>query len=150
MVFNFIFLVYFNICVPLRSKLIDYKKQTGTYQIPKKYDRDPELGAWVTMLRRLYRTGDLPVKEVDMMNEIKFEWTSTRKCGSSFMMRYREVAERLQDASSKNQVFQILEEDDQLRKWLYAQKCAFENGKLSDSRVQYMDDLCVDWRNVSF
>ena len=91
---------------------------------------------------------DLP--KLDMMNEIKFEWTSTRKCGSSFMMRYREVAERLQDASSKNQVFQILEEDDQLRKWLYAQKCAFENGKLSDSRVQYMDDLCVDWRNFSF
>ena len=106
--------------------------------------------AWVTMLRRLHAKGDLPSNQVELMNEIGFEWISTRKCGSTFMTRYREVLNQLSDAQSNGiDVSKTVEEDDELRKWLHAQKCVFENGKLSDSRVQYMDDLGVDWRNIS-
>ena len=46
------------------TKLLDYQQEFQTFQIPKKYEPDPELGAWVTMLRRLKRTDDLPVDQV--------------------------------------------------------------------------------------
>ncbi|KAL3787024.1 hypothetical protein HJC23_010641 [Cyclotella cryptica] len=132
-------------------KLRTYHEEFGTFQIPKKYEEDPELGAWVTMVRRLYRTGELPLDQVEKMEEIQFEWVSTRKCGSSFMSRYREVLERLNGAVEDGlEVEDVLSEEEELRKWIYAQKCAYENGKLSDSRIQYMNDLPgIDWRNIS-
>ena len=135
----------------MRSKLITYKEKVGSYQIPKKYEPDPELGAWVTMLRRLYKSNELPKEEIEKMDEIQFEWVSTRKCGSSFMKRYREVLEQLNGFVARTglDASKLVEEDADVRKWIYAQKIAFENGKLSDSRVLYMDDLAIDWRNTS-
>ena len=129
------------------DKLISYKMKEGTFQIPKKYVSDPELGAWVTMLRRLYSRDALPEDEVQKLNDVGFEWVSSRKCGSSFMTRYREVLEQLSE-NSENAAM-VMEGDAQMKKWIYDQKCVYENGKLSDSRIQYMDDLGVDWRNVS-
>jgi hypothetical protein len=131
----------------MRQKALEYYRQYETFQIPKKYELDPELGAWITMLRRLYQRGELSQEEIDKMNEIQFEWVSSRKCGSSFMMRYREVLEKIQSASEE--VGMMVERDEDLKKWIYAQRCAFENGKLSESRVKYMEDLGVDWKNIS-
>jgi hypothetical protein len=129
------------------EKLKQYHAEYKTYQIPKKYQIDPELGAWVTMLRRLYRTNDLPEDEVKKMDDIDFEWISTRKCGSAFMSGYREVLEKLNGAAD---VEKLVKEDVEMRKWFHAQKCAYENGKLSESRAQYLNDLPgIDWKDVS-
>ena len=129
------------------EKLKRYHAEYKTYQIPKKYQIDPELGAWVTMLRRLYRTNDLPEDEVKKMDDIDFEWISTRKCGSAFMSGYREVLEKLNGAAD---VEKLVKEDVEMRKWFHAQKCAYENGKLSESRAQYLNDLPgIDWKDVS-
>ena len=132
------------------GKLVDYQKEFQTFQIPKKYQPDPELGAWVTMLRRLNNAGDLPIDQVDKLNEIGFEWISSRKCGSAFMSRYREALTQLNDAMEANgDVTQFISDNDELKKWLIAQKLAFENGKLSESRAEYMDVLPgVNWRQI--
>lgn len=81
------------------------------------------------------------------MNDAEFEWVSTRKCGSAFMTRYREVLDQL--SKSSKDVAMVVEEDAQIKQWIHDQKCVHENGKLSSSRIKYMDDLGVDWRNVS-
>ena len=127
-------------------------EEFGTFQIPKKYERDPELGAWVTMVGRLYRTDELPVDQVEKLDGIQFEWISMRKCGSSFMSQYREVLGRLEEVVGAGwEVEEVLVEDEELRKWVHAQKCTYDNGKLNDSRIQYMDDLpVIEWRNISF
>jgi hypothetical protein len=45
-------------------------------------------------------------------------------------------------------ISQLMSEDEELRKWISAQQSAYENGKLSESRVQYMNDLPgIDWRS---
>lgn len=131
------------------EKLMEYHDEFQTFQIPKKYEPDPELGVWVTMLRRLYLTDDLPQDQLDKMNAVNFEWISTRKCGSTFMSRYREVLTQLTDAVDAGEdISQLMSEDEELRKWISAQQSAYENGKLSESRVQYMNDLPgIDWRS---
>jgi hypothetical protein len=133
------------------GKLIDYHEETQTYQIPKKYEPDPELGAWVTMLRRLRRTDDLPNDQIEKLDAIGFEWISTRKCGSSFMSKYRDVLSYLSKVvEAGGDVRELLHEDNDIMKWIDAQRLAYENGNLSESRVQYMDDLPgIDWRNPS-
>lgn len=131
------------------KKLLEYQREFQTFQIPKKYEPDPELGAWVTMLRRLKRTDELPGDQVDKLNAVKFEWISTRKCGSSFMSKYREVLNKLKEvADSGGDTAKLLSTDVEIRKWIDAQRTVFDNGKLSESRVQYMDELPgIDWKN---
>jgi hypothetical protein len=132
------------------SKLIAYHHEFETYQVPKKYEPDPELGAWVTMLRRLRRTNDLPKEQVDKLDAINFEWTSNRRCGSSFMTEYREVLSYLSKVvEAGGDVKELLHEDNHfILKWVSAQRLAYENGNLSESRMKYMDELPgIDWRN---
>jgi hypothetical protein len=102
------------------------------------------------MLRRLYKRQELPQDEVNKMNEIQFEWTSSRQCGSSFMTRYREIQEQLNNATiSGFDASKVVDADLDMKKWIHAQKCVFESGKLSESRISYMDDLGVDWKSIS-
>ncbi|KAL7537052.1 hypothetical protein ACHAWF_005647 [Thalassiosira exigua] len=130
------------------DKLKDYHDECGTYQIPKKYEPDPELGAWVTMLRRLHRTHDLPQPVVEKLDAVGFEWISTRKCGSSFMSKYREIFSYLNE--SEGNAGEHLQKDQDYVKWIEAQRLARANGNLSDARAQYMDELPgIDWKNPS-
>ena len=142
-------------------KLTLYHKEHRTYQIPKKYDRDPELGAWATMCRRLYQKQQLPQNRIDKLDAIDFEWTSSRKCGSAFMSKYRlvlsylnkvvEVGGNVDELIPENEYYDSNEDDtSEMRKWISLQRTAHEKGLLSDSRVQYMDELPgIDWRNPS-
>lgn len=131
------------------GKLIDYHEEFDTYQIPKKYEPDPELGAWVTMLRRLHVTNELPKTQVDKMDAAGFAWVSSRKCGSVFMKRYREVLAYLTKVvEAGGDVSELLHEDNDVMKWIDAQRIVHENGKLPESRIQYMDDLPgIDWKS---
>lgn len=135
----------------MMGKLADYRDEFDTYQIPKKYEPDPELGAWVTMLRRLRRTNDVPQLQIDKLDAIGFEWISTRKCGSSFMAKYRDVLSYLSKVvEAGGDVRELVHEDTDIMKWINAQRLAYENGNLSESRADYMDDLPgIDWRNPS-
>lgn len=138
-------------------KLTLYHKEYKTYQIPKKYDRDPELGAWVTMCRRLHQKQQLPQNQINKLNAINFEWISARKCGSAFMSQYRIVLSYLNKVVEVGgNVNELLPENDyedntsEMRKWISLQRMAHEKGLLSESRVQYMDELPgIDWRNPS-
>ena len=133
------------------QKLLEYQQEFQTFQIPKKYEPDPELGAWVTMLRRLKQNDGLPEDQVSKLDAVSFEWISTRKCGSSFMKRYREVLDKLTEVfndGGDDAVAELLLSDGEIRKWINAQRQVHENGKLSESRVQYMGDLPgIDWKN---
>lgn len=130
------------------SKLLEYHDEFGTYQIPKKYEPDPELGAWVTMLRRLNNANELPKIQIEKLNSVGFEWISTRKCGSTFMKRYREVFAYLSKVvEAGGDVSELLHEDNEQMKWIDSQRKVYENGNLSESRAGYMDDLPgIDWR----
>ena len=105
--------------------------------------------AWVTMLRRLRQKNELPKMQIDKLDALGFEWNSTRKCGSQFMKRYREILSYLSKVvEAGGDVKELLHDDTEIMKWVDAQRQVYENGKLSESRIQYMDDLPgIDWRN---
>jgi len=134
------------------KKLMHYYQQTKTFQIPKKYDPDPELGAWVTMLRRLYRLDEMPQNEIEILEKVGFEWVSTRKCGSSFMSCYRTALTYLNKvAEAEGDVQALLDEEHETKKWIDRQRLAWENGRLSESRCSDMDKLPgIDWKNPSW
>jgi len=113
----------------LFDRLLQYRDEHGDVSPPKKYQPDPELGAWVTGIRRQ------GVERVDpdhrnRLNAIDFLWTSPRVCGSAFMKQYREI---LQDADWKTKV--------EHQKWLRGVQEQAKRGTLSDTRKHYMQEL---------
>jgi hypothetical protein len=122
----------------LLSHQEEYEKEG--YQIPKKFSRDPELGAWVTGLRRLGPTGVDP-SHAKSLDKIGFVWKSDRKCGSAFMKQYREIRDRVQTEGEG-----ILTQEESITKWVQAQREARHRGALSETRCHYMMHLFgSDW-----
>lgn len=122
----------------LYTRLLRYGIDNGgNLSVPKKYAPDPELGAWVTGVRRVGRD-DVDARHVEMLDEIGFEWESPRKCGSSFMKRYREIRQLKDDG------IDILD-DDKVQGWVRAQQEAAKRGALSETRMHYMEQLLPGW-----
>lgn len=145
------------------DRLLRYEEEVkSNYQIPKKYHPDPELGAWVTVIRRIGRENIEPHRQAKL-DAINFAWKSTRKCGSSFMGAYKSLKTRLESCCrrtdgaadddetawelvDRSAMEEILREDD-VRSWLGKQREAQRTGELSGSRCTYMDQLPgFDWR----
>lgn len=69
------------------GRLLEYEgEHRANFQIPKKYAPDPELGAWVAAVRRIGRDA-IDASEREALDSVGFAWVSTRKCGSTFMVR---------------------------------------------------------------
>ena len=125
-------------------RLIQYEHENKTnFQIPKKYKQDPELGAWVTVIRRIGKE-NIEADRREKLDAVGFAWVSTRKCGSSFMKIYREIKDGGPDS--------ILGDEKKL-KWLKAQKEIYLNGKLSAEREEYLNRIFpvesgLDWKNL--
>ena len=107
------------------QRLIRYEDEyKNNYQVPKKFPFDVQLGAWVTNLRRLGpNSTDILPDHRKVLNQIKFSWTSERKCGSSFMTNLRQVRAALDNCTGVSgdvmDVNQCLSPD--FRRWLVAQ-----------------------------
>jgi hypothetical protein len=128
------------------QKLVAYEAiHHDNYQVPKKYSPDPEFGAWVTGLRRLGPERVQP-QHAATLNEIGFSWISKRKCGSKFMQFYRSILERLEDVDDAERREEILQMDNEVQKWLQAQREARKRGTLSETRAGYLTNLFgKDW-----
>ena len=59
------------------ARLEAYIAETGDAQVPKKYQRDPQLGGWVAACRRTRL--QLDAEKVAALDRIGLEWVSTRK-----------------------------------------------------------------------
>jgi len=121
----------------LLDRLLAYEEAhpNNNFQVPKKCPEDPELGAWVTGIRRLGKEGVNPDHE-RRLSEINFVWQSTRKCGSKFMMQYREWVKQVEQLG-----LEVVMEDPNTISWIMAQQQALKRGTLSQTRVQYMGQL---------
>jgi Helicase associated domain len=110
----------------------------GDLSPPKKYKADPELGAWVTAVRRLYTVNEVDPSHVCILNDIGFQWISSRKCGSKFMQQYRTIQERILSGEERET---ILKEPD-ISVWIEAQQLA----NLSETRKHYMTQIVgTEW-----
>jgi len=142
------------------ERLVEYEKEhKDNYQIPKKYKPDPELGAWVMMIRRIGRDTVGPDRR-KKLDDIGFAWVSLRKCGSAFMKNYRNLKERLEACSKVNDegVWEVVDKegvkavlaDESVMKWVVAQRHTAEKGNLIEARCDYLDQLPgLNWKEAT-
>lgn len=136
------------------ERLVRYRKDYGNLQVPKKFKSDPELGAWVAMVRRLGVDGVRSQEERLILDEIGFEWKSTRKCGSAFMSDFREILAKLEGSRTRrggDGVEELLNDDKSILDWVKMQRAAHNSGLLGEARVGYMNQLLsfgINWKEL--
>ena len=123
-------------CARLRA----YKEEHRSTDVPKKYQRDPRLGGWVAAVRRCRSTlGETKVAELD---ELGFQWTSSRQCGSAFQISCRQLRAFWVEHGHTD-VGRVLGSEHVLALWCDAQRTAWREGRLSPKRVAPLDELGV-------
>lgn len=122
------------------ERLMVYKANTGDMLVPKKYEIDPLLGAWVAAMRRkadpLLNGGESELQPAlrERLDCIGFSWEPARRCGSSFMSGFR--------IWSEAHVAGLPVPDE---KWCNLQREAKRQGKLSEQRISYLDKFGFHW-----
>jgi hypothetical protein len=121
------------------ARLALYREAHGDAQVPKKFEADPLLGAWVAACRRrsdpMLNGGasTLSPEQTEKLNKAEFAWEPKKRCGSAFMRGLREFASAMADDSPPDEA------------WCRTQRRARRQGKLSDQRVSYLEKFGFDW-----
>jgi len=124
----------------MMERLMKYAAEhDGDVSPPKKYPNDPELGAWVTGIRRVGAENLDSAENVERLEKNGFLWKSPRKCGSAFMQQYAEILQRCEEDGGANKERVLSEED--VQKWVQAQRAAAKRGAMSNTRQLYMEKL---------
>ena len=119
--------------------LVAYHAEHGDYQVPKKYVPNPILGLWVAYVRRDHVRAAMAPSEIAALNGMAppFEWASSRRCSSAWMLRRDELQECV--AAGRALPAELLS-------WVDAQRVARKEGRLSDTRDGYMaEELGPGW-----
>jgi len=122
------------------DRLLKYKASNGDTLVPKKYEADPLLGAWVAMVRRqadpVLNGGEpvLPADRRKRLDDIGFSWEPARRCGSGFMAGFRIWSE------AKMAGWPTPDDN-----WCEQQRQARSQGKLSEQRISYLNKFGFDW-----
>eukprot|EP00928_Gymnodinium_smaydae_P018614 TRINITY_DN17094_c0_g1_i1.p1 TRINITY_DN17094_c0_g1~~TRINITY_DN17094_c0_g1_i1.p1 ORF type:complete len:296 (-),score=33.26 TRINITY_DN17094_c0_g1_i1:104-928(-) len=128
-------------CDEMLERLTAYKAANGDTLVPKKYEQDPLLGAWVAAMRRkadpLLNGGQsaLSPELRQRLDDAGFSWKPARVCGSSFMTGFRQWSE------AKMAGQPVPDEN-----WCHLQREARKQGKLSEQRIAYLDKFDFDWQ----
>lgn len=138
--------VYKDVCFDeLFARLMDYESRhpESNFQVPKKCAEDPELGAWVTGIRRLGKEGTDP-EHAKQLDQVQFVWISKKKCGSKFMLRYKELVQMV-----KVEGLETVMEDPKTTSWIKAQQEVVKRGDMSQTRIHYLEELFgEDWTSI--
>ena len=74
------------------------------------------------------------------LDEIGFEWTSSRKCGSAFQDSLRRLRAFWAEHGHTD-VHRVLGEEDELSLWCESQRAAWRDGRLSPKRSAPLEEL---------
>merc|ERR1712032_813137 len=117
------------------QRLVDYKNECKSADVPTRYKADPKLGQWVDKRRTQYRKKELSEDRIDRLESIGFVWN--RLDAQWVEMYNRLVAYNRQHKSTD--VPSNYKLDPQLGKWVQNQRNNHNNGKLSTKRSELLE-----------
>ena len=125
------------------QQLKRYFQQYGDCNVPQKYKENPSLGSWVNTQRQHYKKGELLKEKVNLLNQLNFVW-------DLFEARWCERYQQLKDYYDEHQhsnVPQRYKDNPSLGRWVGTQRIAYKEHKMSQERIDLLNQLNFDWGN---
>jgi hypothetical protein len=126
------------------DELVCYREAHGNFDVPVKWEANPQLGMWTAAQRSLGKSGRLRPDRKQMLDGIDFDWrTECRKEDWAIRLeQLREYKERLGDCN----VPVRWPENKQLGMWVAAQRTMRKSGKLQQNREKLLSEIGFEWR----
>mmetsp|Transcript_24409 Transcript_24409/g.37594 ORF Transcript_24409/g.37594 Transcript_24409/m.37594 type:complete len:438 (+) Transcript_24409:132-1445(+) len=123
-----------------------FKKKKGHTQVPYRYEKDPELGTWVTTQRR--KKSSLSLDRVSLLDSIGFEWKKTSVRGLVRREHWEDMFARLE--AYKEEYGDCLvpkgyQKDRHLVKWVTNQRTDYRKDRIEDERKERLEAIGFKW-----
>jgi hypothetical protein len=119
------------------QRLVIYKKQHKSTNVPNRYQADPKLGLWVGEQRKIYSKQKLSIDRINHLESIGFVWNIY---DAQWMEMYSKVVE-LKKHNKSIEVRRGYTEDPSLGEWAYTQRRVYNNGDLLKKRYQLLSSI---------
>ena len=124
------------------QQLIMYKRKHGDTKVPRRYDQDPQLGEWVSTQRMTYKKKKMPGERASLLNSVGFDWEAR---SSSWEEMYQRLVAYKIKHNGDTKVPQKYQQDPQLGEWVFNQRRAYRNTKMSTERASLLNSIDFDW-----
>ncbi len=124
------------------KSLNEYKNKHGHCNVPPRWTENPRLRIWVNNQRGAKRRGTLSNERFALLNGIGLVW-------SPLDALWEEMFNALVEYKSKyghNNVPRKWIENPSLGLWVTTQRHIKRKGRLSEERIQHLDEIGFDWR----
>jgi hypothetical protein len=130
------------------QRLVTYKKEHKSINIPQRYAADPTLGNWVHEQRKIYSKKELSIDRTNRLESVGFVWNALE-------VQWMEMYSRLVEYKNHNKSTRVpcfYTEDLPLGMWVSTQRRVYNNGNLSKKRFDLLNSINFVWvgRNFSF
>ncbi|MCR4289339.1 MAG: Helicase associated domain protein [Candidatus Scalindua sp.] len=121
--------------------LKEYKAKHGDCNVPQHWT-DSQLYRWVHSQRTFYRKGKLSEDRIERLEDIGFVWSM--ELGGQ---RWTEMLGVLKEYKAKHGNCNVPQDwtDSQLYRWVHSQRTFYRKGKLSEDRIERLEDIGFVW-----
>ena len=121
--------------------LTNYNHEHGDCLVPKNYKENKQLARWIVTQRKDYKKGEISEERIRKLNNIGFSWTphddSWDRMYSMLIDYYHEHGDCIVPKNYKENI--------QLASWVKYQRRDHKNGKLSEEKIQKLNNIAFSW-----
>jgi ferredoxin-thioredoxin reductase catalytic subunit len=138
---------------PLESKweemfeaLVEYKKESGEYNVPKGREENKQLATWAQNQRSDYQKGKLDKERIKRLEVIGFVWNPLES-------KWEEMFEALVEYKKEHgdcNVPKRWEENKLLATWVQNQRSGYKKGQIDEDKSKKLDDIGFVWNALEF
>lgn len=124
------------------KQLNEYFNQHQHSNVPVKYQESPALGTWVSTQRETYKKNKLSQERIDLLNKLNFNWDTNES-------QWKEMYEQLKKYYGEYHHCNVparYKENKSLSNWVAKQRKDYRNNKISQGRIDLLNELNFDWR----
>ncbi|OEU12190.1 hypothetical protein FRACYDRAFT_162144, partial [Fragilariopsis cylindrus CCMP1102] len=126
------------------QKLVAYKKQYKSTQLPSRYTKDTPLGRWIAKQRFLYNKNKLESKRTELLNSINFVWSMRSFVGIPLDVHWMGMYQKLvayKKQYKSTQVPSRYTKDPPLGIWVAKQRFWYNKNKLANKRTELLNSI---------
>eukprot|EP00956_Cyclotella_meneghiniana_P011167 scaffold15667_cov79-Cyclotella_meneghiniana.AAC.1 len=125
------------------AELLEFKEANGHCDIPQRYASNVELGRWVKDQRTFKKQGKLSQERIGLLDKIGFTWRV--RSSDEFWNKMCKDLIAFKEANGHCKASMTNTTNLQLARWVDRQRRAKKEGKISDEKIQQLNDIGFNW-----
>uniref|UniRef100_UPI00214BFF36 helicase associated domain-containing protein n=1 Tax=Chlamydia suis TaxID=83559 RepID=UPI00214BFF36 len=118
-----------------------FREEHGHCKVPQRYPQNPDLGSWASVQRKTFKSSELSEDRIARLEEIGFVWDVTEEAWEKNFLELK----RFQEEHGHCKVPQRYPQNPDLGSWVSTQRVDFKKGKLSEDKIERLEELGFVW-----